>query len=119
MKRKPIVGETLYSLNVGNATSRYQPQKLTPMVVSTVGKKYFVLKSPHGKETQFHIDTWKQKTEYSVDHKLYEKEQEWLDETEKRDICRIIGDSFQNGNNNKNLSLEWLRILRDIITGLL
>lgn len=115
MKRKPIVGETLFSVNIGNATSRYQPQKLTPMVVSAVGKKYFTLESPHGKGAQFHLDTWREKTEYCENHKLYETEQDWLDEAEEREICKMIGDSFQYGDNNKNLSIEALRKIKDIL----
>ncbi len=38
--RKPTVGETLYSLNIGNAT-RGKVQKLTPVKVLKVGRKYF------------------------------------------------------------------------------
>lgn len=116
MKRKPQIGETLYSLNVGNAMRRGCEQKLTPMIVDSVGRKYFALKYPDWNITvEFHIDTWRQKTEYCEDHKLYETEQEWLDEKEAETICRAIRNSFEYGHNVKKLSLTDLRKINEII----
>lgn len=48
MKRKPQIGETLYGLNIGNASRRGVEQKLTPMVVTAVGRKFFNLKKKDG-----------------------------------------------------------------------
>lgn len=87
MKRKPIVGETLYDLNTGNA-ARNCEQKLTPVVVSMVGRKFFQCHPP-GKEwdkTSYHIETWREKTNYSSRHALYESKQEWDDRKEAAEI---------------------------------
>ena len=43
MKTKPVVGQVLYSLNVGNA-ARNCGQVLTPVTVVSVGRKYFKVK---------------------------------------------------------------------------
>lgn len=65
MKRKPIVGETLFSLNVGNDARHGVPQILTPMVVKSVGKKYFKLSRPESNWTvEFYLEDWSQKTEF-------------------------------------------------------
>lgn len=116
MKRKPIIGETLYSLNVGNKAGRGREQKLTPMIVHSVGRKYFTLKQGDWNIfVEFHIDAWRQKTEYCEDHKLYETEQEWLDEEESKKYCKVIYESFPYGMNSRNLSLRNLREICDII----
>lgn len=89
MKRKPVVGETLFDLNVGNA-ARWREQKLTPVKVTAVGRKYFKCK-PEGAsdylEKEYHIDTWRQKTEYSANHQLYETEQEYIDDRDTNQIA--------------------------------
>lgn len=115
MKRKPQIGETLYSLNIGNA-ARYREQKLTPMVVTAVGRKYFSLKQEGWNITvDFHLDTWRQKTNYCEDHKLYETEQEWLDEKEEEKICQFLESSFRYGQNLLKVSLDDLRVMKDTL----
>lgn len=116
MKRKPQIGETLYSLNIGSAAGRGREQKLTPMIVHSVGRKYFTLKHlDWNRFVEFHIDTWRQKTEFCEDHQLYETEQQWLDEKEARSICQTICNSFEYGYNVKKLSLTDLRKINEII----
>lgn len=117
MKRKPIIGETLYSLNIGNAAGRGREQKLTPMIVYSVGRKYFTLKHPDwNRFVEFHIDTWRQKTELCEDHQLYETEQQWLDEKEAATICQTIRNSFEYGHNVKKLPLTDLRKINEILS---
>ncbi len=116
MKRKPILGETLYSLNIGNAFRHGVKQKLTPMVVVSVGRKYFSLKYEDYIPIEFHIDTWRQKTEFCENHKLYESEQEWLDEKESDEIAQKIWKTFEYGRNTKNIPLPDLRTINEIIT---
>jgi hypothetical protein len=108
--RKPIVGEQLFALNVGNR-ARHTEQKLTPVVVKSVGRKYFVCgeEGSNWQDTQFHLDSWEQKTECSADCCLYETEQKWEDEKEIDKSCRIIWQAFEYGHNRKNLSLETIR----------
>lgn len=116
MKRKPQIGETLYSLNIGNAFRRGVEQKLTPMIVDSVGRKYFTLKYPNWNTTvEFHLDSWRQKTQYCEDHKLYETEQEWLDEKEENVICGFINLYFEYGKNTLKISLDDLRKINEII----
>lgn len=116
MKRKPILGEKLWDLNVGNAARRGTPQVLTPVVVTKVGKKYFTCKNADqwGREISYHIDTWRQKTEYCADHKLYETEQEWRDKKEAKEITKQISETF-HWMKSHNLSLEQLRMIKAIL----
>lgn len=116
MKRKPQIGETLYSLNIGNAFRHGVKQKLTPMVVTAVGRKYFSLKKEGWNiTTDFHLDTWRQKTEHCEDHKLYESEQDWLNEKEEDQICQFLESSFKYGRNLLKVSLDDLRVVKDIL----
>lgn len=116
MKRKPQIGETLYSLNVGNAFRHGVEQKLTPMVVTAVGRKYFTLRYKDWNIfVDFHIDTWRQKTQYCEDHKLYESEQDWSNEKEEKEICDLIRSKFEYGHNRLKVSLDDLRVVKDIL----
>ena len=90
-KPNPIVGQTLYSLNVGNA-ARNCEQILTPVIVTKVGRKYFTAQ-PDGKSygaRDFHLGSWHQKTEYLADSELYANPQEWEDKKAASDIARRI-----------------------------
>lgn len=114
MKRKPILGETLFELNVRNA-ARYRDQKLTPVTVTSVGRKYFKC-SPHGgyRETSYHIESWHQKTEYSRDCQLYETEQEWADEKETNQIHSELRAEF-NHYGRCSIPLETLRAIKSLL----
>jgi len=108
--RKPVVGEQLFALEIGNRVKRTE-QKLSPIIVKKVGHKYFVCgeKDSNWRDTQFHLDTWAQKTEYSANISLYESEQAWEDEKEIAENCRIIWNAFEYGHNRNRVSLENLR----------
>lgn len=111
--RKPVKGETLYLLNVGNK-SRHVEQVLRPAVVESVGRKYFTV-MPEGAtyfDEQFHIDTWVQKTEYSVGWSLYETPEQRADELESYALFREIRDTFSG---RIRLDLEQLREIMAII----
>lgn len=109
-KRKPIIGEKLFTLNVGNAARR-TPQVLTPVIVAKVGRKYFTThaEGQFKVEREFHLENWREKTDYSPDAVIYESEQEYADEKESREICAAIGKAFEYGRNGKELPLETLR----------
>ena len=116
-KEKPIVGQVLYSLNVGNA-SRSVEQELTPVIVKKVGRKYFyVNKKGYSDyyEIQYYIDSWKEKTETCQNHILYLDKKTYEDEKETEKICSFIASSFSYGSNNKKLSLGALREIEAII----
>ena len=112
MKRKPVVGETLYSLNVGNL-ARNKQQVLTPVVVSKVGRKYFEAGKGYA-AIKYRIEDWIQHTEYCINSCLYENEQDWLDEKEKNNIwikCRTVFSSY----GPRGLSLDKLKRIEAIM----
>jgi len=113
--KKPTVGQTLYRLNVGYAAR----QKLTTVVVTKVGRKYFtVTKDPDRRfpiETQYQLDTWEGNSKYSLGAKLYETEQEWKDEKEARALSKTIGAAFEYGRNVSAQPLDALRRIMAII----
>ena len=117
MKRKPIVGETLYSLNVGNAARRTE-KKLTPVTVISVGRKYFTCQpvGSTGKwsETKYHLDKWSEATDCTTNSRLYETEQEWLDEKEADEIALTLRRLF-SGYGRCPLNIDQLRSIKDII----
>lgn len=115
---KPEVGQILYSLNSGNAARRGTKKGLTKVIVTKVGRKYFTCNKENGTaytELQYHISNFRQKTEYSADSILYETRQAYSDEQESKSICVIIRDAFEYGSNRKNISLENLRKIYELI----
>jgi len=116
MRPKPVIGQQLFRLNTGNA-ARNSPQVLTPVVVTKVGNKYFTAETrgQYVFETQYILENWSQKTDYCVDYVLYASEQEWLDEVESAKLCSVIWKSFEYGRNSKNVSLENLRKIAELI----
>ena len=115
MKKKPTIGQTLYSLNVGNA-ARNTPQILTPLKVTKVGRKYFTLRGDW-RETQFHLDNWREKSNYMPTQQIYETEQSCKDEIEEKEISNRIYKAFEYGHNTQEVPLPALReierLLRD------
>jgi hypothetical protein len=115
MREKPEVGQTLYSLNVGNA-ARGCEQKLTPVIVAKVGRKYFTCSEEDSWfEAQYHLDSWRQKTDYCASSQLYTSIKEWEDERDAAVICRKIVDAFQYGKNHLSLPLDVLRKIDALI----
>lgn len=113
----PEIGQTLYSRNTGSA-ARHSPSILTPVTVIKVGRKYFTC-APAGQEShewrhsRFHLDTWRQETEYSPTECLYRSPQEWEDEKEASAINEKLRRHFQHG--NSKLSLSALRQIASIL----
>lgn len=115
-KRKPVVGETLYSLNIGNSARRCE-QVLTPMKVISVGRKYFKLlkEGDHiSRAAEFHIDSWYEHSEYSADHAIYETEQHYLNEKESQNLIVFIRETFSHFTRT-NFTLDQLRRIKAII----
>lgn len=111
--KAPKVGQVIYSLNVGN-TTRHREQKLTPVTVTKVGRKYFYIEEDW-RSAKFYIRDWREFTEYVSRHRLYESPKEWEDEKEITDICREIAKAFEYGGNRKGLSLLALRSIKRFI----
>jgi hypothetical protein len=108
---KPTVGQKLWLNAVGN-NARYGA-KISEGIVTKVGNKYFSVSIGMGKDIDFHLDIWRQKTEYSEYWKPYESEQDIHDER-KRDVlyCEIRS-KFQNY--NTNLTLQELEQIAEIL----
>ena len=114
---KPKVGDKLFSLNIGNA-ARNTPQTLTPVEVTKVGRKYFTTCGEHRwSERQYHMDSFREKSNYSANSVLYRTEQEYEDEKESYKISTYISKAFQYGRNVNKLPLEALRGIERIIAG--
>ena len=117
INEKLKVGDKLYKLNVGNM-ARYQKQKLTPVFVKKVGRKYFTVGEKDGSrysDIQFYIDDWYEKTNYFANWILYKSKQDYYNEIEASKICRNIDGAFKYGKNCLNISLEDLRVVENII----
>lgn len=117
MKRKPILGETLFYLNVGNAARRGSVQVLTPVTVKTVGRKYFTCEPSEGQyrpKTTYKIGSWEQKTEYCRDQQLYETTKEWEDEKEASEIHAALRAEF-NHYSRCGVPLETLRAIKSLL----
>jgi hypothetical protein len=116
-KEKLTVGQELFKLNIGNM-ARNVAQKLTPVVVTKIGRKYFSVKS-HGYiyETDFLLEDWTEKTEFTANACLYKNEQEWSDEKESAMICKAIWKAFEYGQNRNNVDLPKLRMIMAAIEG--
>lgn len=77
------LNDTLYSLNIGNS-ARGKEKVLTPVKVTKIGRKYFTVEGEgrYPRVTEHHLDTWKQKTNYSAECCLYPNAQTWEDQKE-------------------------------------
>lgn len=117
-KKTPIIGQQVFSLNVGNAARR-KKQVLTPVIVTKVGRKYFTAMEEGRKhtETQYNLSNWRENTEYSAGSRLYESKQERADEIEEKELCRLIADYFEYGRNDEGISLKELREIAEILVG--
>jgi len=96
MRDKPKVGQTLYSLNVGNAARRVE-QKLTPVIVRKVGRKYFYCSVRSGSYvTKYNLSDWSEETGgYCADSLLYLNIKSYEDEKTASDITARIGKMFR------------------------
>jgi len=81
-----------------------------------VGRKYFTA-GEHGTPEHmwhtFHLDSGRQKSEYSVDHKCYLSPLIWENEKEATEINELIRKIFQYS--GSGLSLNKLRQIKSII----
>ena len=112
-KRKPEVGEVLYSLNIGNA-SRNREQELTPVEVTKVGNKYFYCSGSGHFSKQYYNDTWLEKTDYSPNSKLYEDPKDWEEEKSRSEIIKYLREIFRSYQ-DRGLSLETLKGIKELI----
>ena len=119
---KPIVGQTLYSLNVGNA-ARGTPQVLTEVKVLKVGRTYFHAGIPdqripdqHWTLYRYRLNDWVQDQGdgYSGNSVIYLTRQEWEDEREATKHVSTIRSTFDTWTGRK-LPLPVLRQIAALI----
>ncbi len=117
MKTKPTVGQILYSLNVNDACRR-SLQVLVPTKVTKVGNKYFTCNHTdyeHGAK-KYRLDNWMEVVDYgSTTSELYVSELEYAEKKEATAICKEFGDAFCYGANSQKVSLNNLRLMREIM----
>lgn len=118
-KRKPVVGDTLYRLSVGNA-ARFDADRLVPVIVTSVGRKYFTCTPEEFKdcphmERQFHLESWREKTDTSAWYELFEDPQEYYDRKEEQSIWDQCRNTFTGWRDRSRLSLFQLRQIKAII----
>jgi hypothetical protein len=115
MKPRPKIGQRLFSLNIGYNSSRFN-QTLTPVVVVSVGRKYFTVSTegPYKHKQQYFIEDWREKTYYSQETKLYKDEQEWFDDVLAHRISNKLREVFSV---RPNLSLDTLRKIEALVDG--
>lgn len=110
MKRKPVVGETLWMVVHGYGQKAKEPRQVN---VISVGKKYFKVVYPGSVVgMEFCLDGWVEKTEYTPDSFLYESLQEIEDEKEWDRLANELRQFFQH---NVKLSLKGLRLIKAIV----
>lgn len=106
---KPRIGQTLYRLPIGNLT-------LTPVVVKSVGRKYFSVHPQDDKwnETKHHIDSGLEVSDYTVGKTLYQTEQEYRDEVELNRLNSNLQKAF-NYFGQCQFTLDQLRAVSAIL----
>ncbi len=117
MRPKPKVGDVLFLVECGYRNT--DPLKYYDVVVESVGRKLFKVKYQKHETwwptMSFYLENWREQNEYSPRHALYLNEQEYQDKLECGKICEKIWHSFEYGHNKKNLTLEQLRIINNLI----
>lgn len=122
MKRRPKVGEIVYSLNIGRAAI-YQPEILTEMVVVKVGWKFFYcqLRSVPtaaryaAPQYRYFLKTWWEAVPNDkATSFLYANPQEWED---AKEFTKTLGQIRQRlcGRGHPLLPLSVLRQIKGII----
>lgn len=113
MKRKPIVGETLYKRRIGYAAERYGERPLEPVIVRSVGRKYFVCSHAANPTftTKYHIESWRNVSEYASSQKLYESIADWEEELEFTKLILVVRKAI----NDQQFNLEQLRAIAGIL----
>ena len=90
-REKPKVGDALWIGYSGNA-ARVHGDDGFPVTVEKVGRKYFTVKGCQSGVfvEQFHLDDWRQKTEFTPDYELFQTEQEWKDKIRSAELVKRI-----------------------------
>ena len=111
--KKPIVGQTLFLMPLGNQARR--SKKLQPVKVFSVGSKYFKVKNEqYGWVVSFHIGNWREVTNYSANWQAFESEQEIIDLLQSAELYTKIRNAFSYGSSTK-YTLAQLKQVAEIV----
>ena len=93
---KPEVGDSVVTLDVSTSAARRNPPFVQETVVK-VGRKYFTTEVS-GKlsfRTQFHIDDWNEKTDYSVKVMAYPSREVYDQERHSMRLHKSVQEMFE------------------------
>lgn len=114
---KLTAGQTIYLKPVGNRARGMDDDNIINSVkiatVDKVGRKYFTIKEYT--RLKFHLDKMHDGFDYSPTFHAYISKQDIVDELECKHLYDSIKDVFIYYFNSRNLSLDQLRRIRQII----
>lgn len=87
------VGDDVYVVVAGDRARMYNEKQYSGKVIE-VGRKFFTVEFD-GWNKQFHLENWRQKTEYSPDFVLYESKQDYEDIVEFERLKRLMLDELK------------------------
>ncbi len=114
---KSNIGDTVFLVNCGaNVRGTKNPPEY--WIIKKVGRKYFTITSGHDStgwnDKEFHIDDWREKTEFVSNWKLYRSEDEYNDRTETKKWEKRLTNIFY-GFKNARITLEQYRAIGEIL----
>lgn len=118
------VGQTVYVELTGNASrGKTAEQCIEEWEITSVGRKYIKACKKEGGVFRFEItfewgdcyEKFVQKTNYSPDYILYATRQEIERKFEKEKLLNEVEIFFRDWNKPKNLSIEQLKIIKEIL----
>lgn len=107
--RKPVVGETLYLVWMGDRRYRRDNREVT---VTKVGRKYFEVS---GESCQFFISTWMENYQYGgADWKVWENKESY-EEYKELESLNYTFKSFFDGWGKPKITLDQARRIKAIL----
>jgi len=110
MKRKPILGETLFITDAGNRARYNKDQVPRPVSVTKVGSKYFEV-TECGRNIVFLIENWHQKSDFVADYSIWESHEKYEEYKERNKLIVEI-EYYKHWS---GVSLEVLREIKRLL----
>lgn len=115
-RSKPYIGQSVYIVYNNRAILSTNVVEGNHTIVTKVGRKYFYVAFKYcGQLLGFHIDTWRQKSEYTPDFHLYENKQEYLDLVKKKVLLLKIEEKLRYTSNCDDYTLEQVEKIAEIL----
>jgi len=113
-KPTPTLGQTLFMVTCGNLTRR-NPSVGIAVTVCLVGRKYFHVRTTNAHTVAFHLNNWRQKTNYTADYMLYPSRQEWLETCERTELLAAVRKVFNDFGPLSHITLDQLRQIKTVL----